>query len=688
MKLVSLNIKSIAVVVALAITSQFAFTSCDDDPGVENYYTETGEMASSFLSNRSEKFSEFIAIIQKSKIINFDLLGTYGSYTVFAPTNEAIDLYLAGRGLESVDQLTVEDCDTIAANHIIEQSYFTTDFSDATLPTANMLDRYLTITCDSDLVSNPGKVEIAYYVNKSSQIIIPDDSVNNGVVHTMNRVIDASNEMLPDLLEKDSTISLFYEALKLTHFDDSLQLYIDDSYQCSVDSIEEGHTYSTGSEYDNVFYMEKRYYGYTGFIEQNSVYEEHGINNLDDLKAYAKQVYDEMYPECADIDDPTDSRNSLNRFVAYHFLDRRAAYNQLTVDTKMLTANFDRRHWDVADWYETMAPYSIMKVSYPSGSQAGRYVNRRGVQNRKDGRGVFVAGAKILSPSEAAVNQTAVNGVYHYITDIIDYGRNTQEVVMNERLRIDASTLSPDFMTSGARGHKVTGVGGCPDFPGQYGVWQNDPNPKTNINTCIGFKSGSCKNFWYSDVTTHLHVRPRYLSFWSYQGDEVTICGMYDITFRIPPVPEGEYEFRVQCCLDFANRGIIQVYFDGEPCGIPIDMRRAGTHPSIGWKSDDELGDDEAIAAYDKALHNRGWMKGPGSYGSTAADGSGSRTPMRATANQLRRIYATFHSDGRTDHFVRVQQKLETTNGTFPFDYMELCPKSVYNNEFYPEDKW
>lgn len=684
---IRINRHHFAVIALFTAITSFMI-SCDDDPGVKYYYTAKGDMANTYLMSRPETFSEFVNIINKSRIVNLDLLGTYGSYTVFAPTNEAVAAYLAGRGMESIDDLTVEDCDTIAANHIIEQSYFTTDFSDATLPTANMLDRYLTITCDSDTLSRPGDIVIAYYINRKSQIIVADDSVENGVVHTMDRVIDASNDMLPDMLAKDSTVSLFYAALKLTHMDDSMQVYIDDTYHCDVDSFEKGRCYQTGEEYDNVFYMEKRYFCFTGFIEPNSVYEEHGITNIDELINYAKEIYDDMYPEDAGIDDFTDRRNSLNRFVSYHFLPARIIYNMLTPDNKILTSNFDRRHWDAADWYETMMPHSILKVSYPAGAYQGRYVNRRGIQSRKDQRGVFVPGAKILAPGESKNDLMAVNGVYHYLTDIIDYGRQTQEVVLNERLRIDATSLSPDFMTSGARGHSVIGNGGCPDYPGMYGQKSFSADPAVNINTCIGFKAGSAKNFKYSDVTTHLHVRNRYLDFWSYYGDEVMISGMYDVTFKLPPVPEGDYEFRIQVCLGFASRGIIQVYFDGAPCGIPIDMRLHGDDPSIGWKDDADLGDDEAVASYDKALHNRGWMKGAASYGCTAVDGSGSRLTNRATREAMRRIYTTFHTDGKTDHYVRVQQKLESTNGTFPFDYIELCPRSVYNNEYYPEDKY
>ena len=675
------------LVLILASVMPLLLTSCNDTPDERYYYTAKGDMANNYLLNRSETFSEFIDIIRKSTVVNLDLLGTYGSYTVFAPTNEAVDLFLASRGLTSVDQLSTADCDTIAATHIIEQSYFTTDFSDATLPTMNMLDRYLTITCHIDSMANEAQ-PIAYYVNSESRIIQRDDSVENGVVHTVDRVINASTEMLPDFMLNDSSISIFTNAMMLTHIDDSLRDYIDESYTCSVDSFEEGRCMLTGSTVDNVFYMERRYFGYTAFVETDEVFAKHGIYSVDDLRRYAHEVYDDMYPEDADITDETDRRNALNRFISYHFLPERIIYNMLTVDNKLLTSNFDRRHIDAADWYETMMPHSILKVSYPSGIQTGRFINRRGVQNRPDSRGVFVRGSRVVAPTEAGLNQIAVNGVYHYIDDIIDYGRNTQEVVLNERLRIDATTLSPDFMTSGARGHGVRGQGGCPEYPGQYGARSTSYDNVQNPNTCIAFKAGSVKNWKFNDVQTHLHIRNRYLDFWSYQGDEIQITGMYDVQFKIPPVPEGDYELRIQVCIGFDTRGIIQVYFDGAACGIPVDLRRHGDDPSIGWRSDTELGDEEAIAAYDKALHNRGWMKGPLSYGATSADGSGNRTPQRTIRDDMRRIYTTFHSDGKTDHWVRVQQKLETSNGSFAFDYMELCPRSVYNNELYPEDKW
>ena len=501
-----------------------------------------------------------------------------------------------------------------------------------------------------------------------------------------------NNSLLPNIIAKDPKISIFSEALFQTRFNELLMKYEDKSYHCSADSVEQGRCYNIAVEYDNVFYMGRRFYGFTGFIEPDEVLAEHGIYSLDDLRAYAKQIYDDMYPEDAGVTDETDRRNSLNRWVSYHFLPARMHYNELTVDNIMLKNCFDRRHWDVADWYETMMPYSIMKISFPSGTQAGRYVNRRGVQSSKDPRGVFIAGAKILSPSEAGVNQEAVNGVYHYITDVIDYGRNTQDAVLNERMRIDATTLSPDFLTSGARGHKVGqfgvgGIGGCPDYPYEYGVAERTADPKKNSSTCLGFKAGSAENFQFDDNYTHLHVRNRNLSFWSYQGDEVAICGQFDVRVKLPPMPEGEYELRIMTCLGFNSRGVIQYFIDDKPAGLPWDLRQTGTSNNIGWIADSEFnGDDEAILEFDRQLHNNGWMKGPASYHSTDQTGNVQSNSFRDNNLTLRHVVGTIRSDGKTDHYLRIKQLLNSSYCAYPLDFIELCPRTVYGNEYYPED--
>ena len=682
---------NLVVVAIAALFTQAAFVSCDDDPGAGSYYTSKKEYASDFLVNR-EKFTEFTAIVRRSKML--DLLGTWGSYTVFAPTNEAVDIYLHSKGLTSVDELSQSDCDTITYNHIIEQEFFTTDFNDGTYPVMNMLDRPLTVSCDSDSISSPGQIQLAIYINKTARMIQMDDSVENGVVHTMDRVIGTSNSMVADLLSEDENVSIFSEALEATHLTDSLQKFIDETYSVGSDSIDwtnDRLVIHTASEYDNVAYMEHRYFKYTAFVETNDVYERYGVTDLESLKQLAAQIYDPKYPEDADVTDVTDRRNSLNRFISYHLLPFQATYYSLTcVDggNNTLAKNFNRTKWDISDWYETMMPYSIMKFSFPSGQAQGLYINRRGVQTRADGRGYKYRGAKVIPASEVTVDQTAVNGVYHYIDDIISYGvqpdgTDIQDYVFSERMRIDCSTLSPDFMTSGARGHYTK----TSYENGKYGTLDGTSNAN-NKQTCLGFKAGSATNFFFTDET-HVHVRPRTLSFWSYQGDEVTVKGRFDLIVKLPPVPEGDWEVRMFTCVGFQSRGIVQYYIDNVPQGIPFDMRPSGTNAKIGWKSDTSLGDEEQIAAFDKEFHNKMWMKGMKSYGSATSEAGGTMSePFRNRDNTLRKVIGVFHSDGRTNHYLRLQQKMESENNELNFDMIELCPSTVYANPDVAEDRW
>lgn len=630
---------------AALLAMQFLATSCVDKLTNDRIYTFKGEMVTDYLQNRKEKYSDFITILQRAKI--YDLLTTYGTYTCFAPTNTAISYFLKERGLESISQMTDEECDTLAYNHLIKITYFTTDLNDGVIPTTNMLDRYLNLSCDTDAYSN-----VEYFINKTAKITLRDDSVENGVVHTVDRVLSTSNDLLPEMLESDSTISLFFSAIKKTGFDERLRKYLDLNYSVSDDSAEIGIPYHTGNENEIAFYPKVRKFKYTGFIEPNSVFAAKGITNLTELIAYAKEVYDKTYPEDAGKYD-TDYRNPknpLNRFVSYHFLDRLGNYNELTVSGDIKLRLNDGLLADATDYYETMCSHTLIRCSSPAD---GLFLNRLGVGGVYTYRGV-----KVYAPSETSVDQSAINGVYHYIDDILCYDVDTRDKVFNTRFRFDATTLSSDFMSSGARG-------------------------RAGVTTCTGFKSGSVKDWIFTDETL-LSVRNRHLiNFWCYQGDEVVLLHQFDFAFKLPPVPEGTYEIRLGYVI-MSGRGIIQTFFDNQPCGIPLDLRLGGTSPAIGWIRDYTSTSTgitnyvESNKAVDKALHNRGYMKGAEAV--RAYTGSG-YTVSRGQSNWIRRILTTRYLSSTEDHYLRFKQVLDNNKAEFAFDYIELCPKSVYASD-------
>lgn len=653
MKDIMNKISNLYKFVLIAITvwagSSLLFTACSDDPVGDSYYTFTGEMVTDYLQNREETYSEFIDLLHRAEL--WDLLSTYGKFTCFAPTNSAMQSYLRDNGLASVADMSDAECDTLAWTHIVKAVYFTTDLSEGSLPTTNMNGRYLTLSCDTSDTNNGN---IIYQINSVAELVVRDDSVENGVVHTLNHVLTASNIFLPEVMAQDPTISLFSQALEETGISDSLVAYIDDNYFVDIDSA----TVVIGSSHHRTFgnndvywkYPEQRKFLFTVFVEPDSIYHAAGIHTLDDLKAYAKEIYDKTYPGDAGKydDDFKHRRNPLNRFVSYHIMDRYASYSDLTVTS----TPFDTRRWfqtdlqDIMEFYETLCPYTILKVCDAAGD---KWVNRLGVGGKYK-----VRGSRILPPSEIGRSTDALNGVYHYIDEILTYNQEkTIDQVLNIRMRIDATTLSPDFMNAGARNIDASAY---------------------NVSFLMtGFKPGFTKNFIFKDDTFFgVHNR-----FWclSYEDDMCACLDNFDIKFRIPPVPAGQtYEVRLGYVCG-TNRTVVQVYFDDNltgdiPCGIPIDLRKyAGEY---GWIKDSDLGSEEEIEANDKALRNQGFMK---AYDSFLTPGSES---PRDLINNLRRILVTQYLEPEHDYYIRLRQVLDN-NAEMSLDYIELCPKSVYD---------
>src|SRR3982751_2013911 len=58
-----------------------------------------------YLQKFPDRYSEFAKIVDKSGYSGF--LDAYGSYTLFAPTNDAVKAYLQETGKASADQLSV-----------------------------------------------------------------------------------------------------------------------------------------------------------------------------------------------------------------------------------------------------------------------------------------------------------------------------------------------------------------------------------------------------------------------------------------------------------------------------------------------------------------------------------------------------------------------------------------------------
>lgn len=625
-------------------------SACSDDvTGDVNYYTATKRTAAQLLSDSPERYSQFQSILTKARSNYYSLLSTYGKFTVFAPDNDAVNKYLSLKGYKTIDEIPQDVCDTIARTHIVNKgSYFTTDIMAGSLPEMNMDDRFLVITCDSDVENNN---QLLLYVNKLSRITEKDDSVTNGVVHTIDRVLTPSNEFLPDLMETDSTISIFVDALKLTHMNDSLTKFIDPTYSCSQDSVRGGSylpRIQYGGRLNDQRFPEKRYFKYTAFVERNEVFHRYGIYNVTQLNEWAKKKYNSTFPEDAGKYDTlfTDRRNPLNRFVSYHLMDRLGTHSQWAPTGHILTDCCKTNIADAEDFWQTMLDREGMIRFSRHKATEQLYANRKG----KDG--VLYKGVKVLDALESGNHeQNALNGIYHYLDDILVYDNNTRDA-LNCRMRIDATTLSADFMNQDCRGH--------------YGGREDEIYCLKN-NFIKGW------NVKKADVIAVHCDTPTWSS---YLGNAMCIKGQYDIEITLPQPPEGTYEVRLAYVAG-EERGVVQVYFNNEPCDIPVDLRKGSWDPDVmgDWSDADKT--EEEVRANDKAMHNRGYMRGMDSYGKPGwPDQQSFRTEAR---EHVRRVLTTQYFKSGETYKLRFRQVAEGDR-EWSFDYIELCPKDVYGS--------
>ena len=634
----------------LPLTS-YLFSSCvdnDDDVPMSRYQAEK-MTAAEFLSDNQERVGSFVTILQRSGY--YGMLSTYGNFTVFAPNNEAIEKYMASNSYKSIEDIPEAVCDTLVRTHIIKtKAWFTTEVSEGDLG-MNMAETSITLSINTDAENNNA---VVHFANKVARMVEFDDSVSNGVVHIVNNIIPRTSDKLPDVIAADSTLTIFSQALFLTGMADSLMAYVDKDYpewgsdKASQDSA---YTYNLSLKCkaegaDPIQWVQKRYFKFTAFVEPDAVYQKHGINNIDDLIAHAKKVYDAVYPaDAGKYDDDFKSRkNPLNRFISYHLLDRKLLFDEVIMRRDCL------KHWDTdlcdpEEFYETMCPGTLMRFCYPNEKL---YINRKGLKNNAE-----VEGVRVLKPSESGLSlQDCPNGIYHYLEDILEYSTEVRDVVLNCRIRFDSTVLSPDFFNS--------------DRPGY------------DVNQLRGYRLDYIKNWKVMGEKAVIGLHGEGPWWQHYKSNGVTVSGIFDLTIKLPPVPSGTYEIRTGYTAN-AERGVVQFYLNNVPCGIPADLRIMGSDPSIGWVADvtgETAEARNANKAIDKAMHNRGYMKGMDCYWQGAAK----ENALRNLVNNLRYVLTTQYLDENETYYLRCRQVLKDPTCYWSFDYLELCPKSVYGS--------
>lgn len=233
-------------------------------------------------------YSMFLEILDLTNYASF--MNTYGTYTVFVPTNDAVKAFLNDVGASSLSEVPLVDLQNIAKLHILEQKINTTSFTDGKIVTPSMYGQYLiTGASNVDGVSS-------VTVNKTASIVAPNIEVGNGVIHVINKVLRVADKTLAQTIEANPDLSLFTELLKVTGWFDVLNRPIPEN-STDIDD------YLTVLAQTNEVFNDTKW-------KIPGTTTEITLNTLDNLKLRYSQG------------DPTDLKDSLNLFVSYRILPR------------------------------------------------------------------------------------------------------------------------------------------------------------------------------------------------------------------------------------------------------------------------------------------------------------------------------------------------------------------------------
>ena len=117
---------------------------------------------------------------------------------------------------------------------------------------------------------------------------------------TYEEDMEFTNDLLPYRIAADPKTQIFGEALKLTGIDKLIAKHESTiipfgTDQSSRDSVYNGFMVPIPNgvqTFSKVKWCAEFPTKFTAFVETDEVLRQHGINNLDDLKAYAKRIYD------------------------------------------------------------------------------------------------------------------------------------------------------------------------------------------------------------------------------------------------------------------------------------------------------------------------------------------------------------------------------------------------------------
>jgi transforming growth factor-beta-induced protein len=174
------NFKTILSLVAVIAIGMFTLTSCSkDDDNNDNNMDNTSKSISATASS-DPQFSILVQALTKADLAT--TLNNSGTFTVFAPTNDAFKALFTKLGVSGIDQLSADALRPILLYHVLGSKAVSSGLTSGYVSTLSPAvgGRFVSLKVD---VMNGVKL------NSSAMVSKADIMATNGVIHVIDQVL-------------------------------------------------------------------------------------------------------------------------------------------------------------------------------------------------------------------------------------------------------------------------------------------------------------------------------------------------------------------------------------------------------------------------------------------------------------------------------------------------------------------
>ena len=502
---------------AVSVMALVLFTACPPED-IEDTFGKGDVTITAYLEapDNVSRFGKFLEIMEvggiKQTLTAFNKKGL--GYTLFAPTDKAVDAFIArSKAYNSYDEL-IKDVDFVRAvcrYHVLLSPFERKDFGYGVMADTTATGDFLTLTYQN--LFSEGFDSVLTLINGFSPISLFDVSCSNGVVHEIDVMLEPNVYTTYQWIKNQKGFDIFAKALEETGLKDTIN---------SLYRLNE-----QGEIVKNTF---------TLLMEPDSVFHKRGIMSYEDL-------YKRFYTEGVA---PSDKNSGLYQFVAYHISEKDYFLNDPDLSSTAVTDNET-----VTIVGSTLNTYSILPYTIVS-DYYGIRVNRGSVAVDT----IVIRNSRIpLSWVPIMLDQSNLatqNGSIHFISEIL-------------------------LLKDPGASNKYIGPGGFEPVFSQ--LWTTYGAKKIEYEQNFTDQSVFNDLNWTGVSSIEYKTGPKAGSS-SFQ-DLIALDGFFTLNMVTPRIFKGKYNIEFRAEADESGtrnrRATVQVYIDGIPKGVPIDLNKTIT---------------------------------------------------------------------------------------------------------------